>query len=87
MVAAARGAVLEKGVVGVDIQLHPANSQQNINPDVLLKLAFLLPPAISSSGEINVYNSEDRSLVCTLDLILLMLLWWLPVDHIYFAVA
>ncbi|TRX90035.1 hypothetical protein FHL15_009136 [Xylaria flabelliformis] len=68
VLTAVRGAVLEKDAVGVDIQLYPTNGQLDVNPDVQLKLTFLSPPTIGSTGKINVYDSEDKNLVDTLDL-------------------
>ncbi|TGJ87595.1 hypothetical protein E0Z10_g1166 [Xylaria hypoxylon] len=61
------GAAPEGGSRGVDVQLYPTNGRQNVNPDAQLKLTFSSPPAIGSSGKINVYDSEDNKLVDTLD--------------------
>ncbi|KAI3321595.1 carbohydrate esterase family 8 protein [Xylariaceae sp. AK1471] len=68
VLSAARGVALESHALEKDIQLYPANGQQNVNPDAQLKITFSSPPAIGSSGKINVYDSEDNKLVDTLDL-------------------
>ncbi|KAI1427204.1 pectinesterase [Xylaria sp. FL1777] len=67
-VLSVKGASLGAGSLGSDMQLYPADCQQNINPDVQLKLAFSSPPSVGSSGKINVYDSKDKKLVDTLDL-------------------
>ncbi|KAI0402460.1 pectinesterase [Xylaria palmicola] len=66
--SAARGAVLESNAPGRDIQLYPTNREKGVNPDVQLKLTFSSPPAIGSTGKINIYDSADNTLVDTLNL-------------------
>ncbi|KAI1260543.1 pectinesterase [Xylariaceae sp. FL1019] len=51
-----------------NVELYPSKGQRNINPDAQLKLTFSSPPSIGSSGKIYVYDSEDKSLVDSLDL-------------------
>ncbi|KAI0432040.1 pectinesterase [Xylaria sp. FL1042] len=68
ILSAVRGVVLEKGSPRSDVQLYPADGQQNINPDAQLRVTFSSPPSIGSSGKINVYDSKDKKLVDTLDL-------------------
>ncbi|KAI1825028.1 carbohydrate esterase family 8 protein [Xylaria intraflava] len=50
------------------LQLYPSNGQHNVNPDAQLTITFPSSPTIGSSGKINVYDSEDKKLIDTLDL-------------------
>ncbi|GAW21361.1 hypothetical protein ANO14919_108800 [Xylariales sp. No.14919] len=68
VLSAVRGAALERGTPGNHVQLYPANGQQNVSPDAQLKLTFSSRPEIGPSGKINVYDSEEKKLVDTLDL-------------------
>ncbi|KAI3330671.1 pectinesterase [Ustulina deusta] len=68
VISVVRGVAPERVPLGSGIQLYPADGQQNINPDSQLKVTFSSPPSVGSSGKINVYDSEDKKLVDTLDL-------------------
>lgn len=50
------------------VRLFPATGATGVNPDTHLVLTFPSPPTVGKSGQIRVYDADDRSLVDALDL-------------------
>ncbi|MGH9818959.1 MAG: pectinesterase family protein, partial [Pyrinomonadaceae bacterium] len=48
--------------------LFPADRATMVNPDVQLKLTFMEPPRVGTSGKIRIYDAADDHLVDTLDM-------------------
>ncbi len=51
-----------------DLTLYPANGDQDVNPDVHLKITFSSTPPLGNSGTIRVYDASNNRLVDELDL-------------------
>jgi pectinesterase len=50
------------------VQLFPADSATDVNPDTHLKLTFHSEPVLGDSGKIRIYDASDNRLVDSLDI-------------------